>query len=304
MNRTLARTVLITAGLIWGIGFVVNKVILDFGWTASELLFVRFLTATIAIFLIYWKRIIKTNRETIKWGLFLGVFLYLGFYFQTWGLEHTTPSHNALITAGYIILLPIIIFAFDRKHVPFKTIMAGIVTLVGISLITVDFNSIESGVNIGDILTFVGTFFYALHIFFLGKKTKQVDLFVLMAFQLLLFSVIALVVMIIQGGMPPVDFTNLESSMYFILAIVIGFFASFIAFVFQSIGQKNTNEAEAAILISTEGLFGPIFAILFYGDEFNLFILFGMIFVFTGIVLSEIDFKNFSKHTQTNIDIE
>ena len=295
MNRTLARVVLITAGLIWGIGFVVNKVILDFGWTGSELLFVRFFTATIAIFLIYWKRIIKTNKETIKWGLFLGIFLYLGFYFQTWGLENTSPSHNALITAGYIVLMPVIIFVFERRHIHIKTIMAGFVTLIGISLITVDFNSLESGINFGDLLTFIGAFFYALHIFFLGKKTKQVDLFVLMAFQLLLFSVIAFFVMIIKDGMPPVDFSNVESMKFFVLAIVIGFFASFLAFLFQSIGQKNTNEAEAAILISTEGLFGPIFAIMFYGDEFNLYILFGMIFVFAGIILSEIDLEFFTK---------
>jgi len=300
MNRTLARIVLISAGLIWGIGFVVNKVILDFGWTASELLFVRFFTATIAIFIIYWKRIIKTNAETINWGLFLGIFLYFGFYFQTWGLANTTPSHNALITAGYIVLMPLIIFVFERKHVHIKTIMAGFVTLIGIALITVDFNSLESGINFGDILTFIGTFFYALHIFFLGKKAKQVDLFVLMAFQLLLFSIIAFFVMIMKDGLPPIDLTNLESSMYFLLAIVIGFFASFVAFIFQSIGQKNTNETEAAILISTEGLFGPIFAIMFYGDDFNLYILFGMIFVFGGIILSEIDLGIFTKPSHSN----
>jgi drug/metabolite transporter (DMT)-like permease len=295
MNRTLARVVLITAGLIWGIGFIVNKSILDFGWTEAELLFVRFFTATIAIFAIYWKRIIKTNKETIKWGLFLGVFLYLGFYFQTWGLANTTPSHNALITAGYIVLMPVIIYAFERKHIHIKTIMAGVITLAGILLITVDFNSLESGINFGDALTFIGAFFYALHIYFLGKKAKQVDLFVLMAFQLLLFSVVAFIVMITKDGMPPVDFSNFESTKFFILAVVIGFFASFVAFLFQSIGQKNTNEAEAAILISTESLFGPIFAILFYGDEFNVFILFGMILVFGGIILSEIDLKNFSR---------
>ena len=69
-----------------------------------------------------------------KSGLFLGVFLYLGFYFQTWGLANTTPSHNALITAGYIVLMPVIIYIFERKHIHIKTIMAGFLTLVGISL--------------------------------------------------------------------------------------------------------------------------------------------------------------------------
>ena len=299
MNRTLARVVLITAGLIWGIGFVGSKTILDNGWTEAELLFVRFFTATIAIFAIYFKRIMKTNKETIKWGLFLGIFLYLGFYFQTWGLNNTTASNNALITAGYIILLPVIIYIFERKHVHIKTIMAGVITLTGILVITVNFSDLKAGINFGDLLTFIGAFFYAFHVYFLGKKVKQVDLFVLMAFQLLLFSILAFIVMIIKDGMPPVDFADATSVKFLLYAIGIGFFASFLAFLLQSIGQKNTNAAEAAILISTESLFGPIFAIIFYNDPSGWNIIIGMVLVFIGIVLSEVDLDVWKKKLRT-----
>ena len=80
MNRNIARVVLLSAGLIWGFGFVVNKYILDSGWDDSQLLFVRFFTAAIFIFAIFLRRIIKTDKETIKSGLFLGIFLFLGFF--------------------------------------------------------------------------------------------------------------------------------------------------------------------------------------------------------------------------------
>jgi drug/metabolite transporter (DMT)-like permease len=184
--------------------------------------------------------------------------------------------------------MPIIIYTFERTTIPKKTIIAGAITLLGISLITVDFQ--ELTVSFGDSLTFIGAFFYAIHIYFLGKLAKQVDLFALMAFQLLIFSFFATIMMMLRGGLPTVDFSSFDSYKLLLLAIVIGFFASFVAFLFQSIGQKNTNEAEAAILISTESLFGPLFAILFYNDPFNLFILFGIIFVFLGIILSETSF--------------
>ncbi len=288
MNRNLARIILISAGLIWGIGFIGNKYILDNGWNDSQLLFVRFFTATICVFFIYHKRILKANPYVIKSGLFLGVFLYLGFLFQTWGLVHTNPSNNALITAGYIVLIPIIIFVFERTTIPKKTVIAGAVTLLGISLITVNFK--ELTVSYGDTLTFIGAFFYAIHLYFLGKLSKKVDLFVLMAFQLLIFSFFATIMMMIRGGLPTVNFSSFDSYKILILAMIIGFFASFVAFLFQSIGQKNTNEAEAAILISTESLFGPIFAILFYNDPFNLYVVFGILFVFLGIILSETSF--------------
>ncbi len=171
MNKNIARIILTSAGLIWGLGFIGNKYILDSGWNDSQLLFVRFLTATIFIFLIYHKRILKSNIYVVKNGFFLGIFLYLGFVFQTWGLVHTNPSNNALITAGYIVLMPIIIYTFERTTIPKKTIIAGAITLLGISLITVDFK--ELTVSFGDSLTFIGAFFYAIHIYFLGKLTKK-----------------------------------------------------------------------------------------------------------------------------------
>lgn len=301
MNRWLARIVLTTAGIIWGFGFLINDTILANGWTEAELLFVRFFTATLAIFIIYWKRIIKTDKNTIKWGLFLGIFLYLGFYFQTWGLVHTTPSNNALVTSAYIFMMPFIIYIFERKHIYAKTLVAGIITMIGIGFATVNVNEVAN-VNIGDILTFVGAIFYAVHIYLLGKKAKEVDLFVLMAFQLLMFTIIALPVMLIKDGLPPVEFGNPDSMKYFLYAVFIGFFASFVAFLFQSIGQKNTNEAEAAILISTESLFGPMFALMFGFEDPSrtLPVIIATILVFTGIILSEVDLDYMKKKKATN----
>lgn len=293
MNRNLARIIITTAGLIWGLGFIGNKYILDSGWSDAQLLFVRFFTATIVIFVVYFRRILKTNLYTIVTGLLLGIFLYLGFFFQTWGLDNTTPSNNALVTSGYIIMMPLIVYFFEKRHIQTKTIIAGMITMLGISLITVDFK--ELTIAFGDVLTFIGAFFYAIHIYFLGKLTKKVDLFVLMAFQLVTFSVIAFFVLMLRGGMPSDLFTNSEQTPLLLLAMLLGFFGSFIAFLFQSIGQKHTNEAEAAILISTESVFGPVFAILFYNDPWNIMIFFGIVLVFLGIVLSELDIVKFNK---------
>jgi drug/metabolite transporter (DMT)-like permease len=296
MNRNLARVILTLAGIIWGFGFVVNKYILDHGWNDAQLLFVRFFVATIAIYIIFYRRILKTNKETITSGLFLGVFLYLGFFFQTWGLVHTTASNNALITASYIFLMPIIIHFFEKRHVGRQTVIAGILTVFGISLISVDFRDLT--IALGDILTFIGAFFYAIHIYFLGKRAKKNDPYVLMAFQLLIFSVFAFLMMMLRGGFPKDLFASFEQMTVLAFAVIIGFLGSFVAFVFQSVGQKNTHEAEAAILISTESVFGPLFAILFYNDPFNLFIFLGIVFVFLGIVLSETDFKTLRRKRQ------
>ena len=64
MNKNLARIILIAAGAIMGIGFVVNKYILDSGWNESQLIFIRFFVATILIFLFYFK--IQENKCFIR----------------------------------------------------------------------------------------------------------------------------------------------------------------------------------------------------------------------------------------------
>lgn len=289
MKRNFARVILLSAGLIWGFGFVANKFILDNGWDDSQLLFVRFFSATVSIFLIFITRIIKTDKDTIKKGLFLGIFLFLGFFFQTWGLEGTTASKNALITAGYIIVLPIIIYIFERKFVGMKSYIAGFITFVGIVIITVNFENIGSGILIGDILTFIGALFWGFHLYLLGKTAKTNDPITLMAFQLLTVSLLSFIAMMIKADFPTVNLSEWKEVRVLLSGIGIGFFASFVGFVFQSIGQKYTHASEAAILISTESVFGPIFSILFYHEIFTYKLLFGMIFVMIGIFLSEVD---------------
>ena len=67
MNRNMARLIITTAGLLWGLGFIGNKFILDNGWSDSQLLFVRFLTATIVIFSIFGKfREISKKSENFE----------------------------------------------------------------------------------------------------------------------------------------------------------------------------------------------------------------------------------------------
>lgn len=283
--KNIARIVLITAGLIWGLGFIGNKYILLSGWTDIQLLFVRFVSGTIFIFIIFFHRIKKADRKLIKTGLFLGVFLFFGFYFQTVGLTNTSASNNALITAGYIVVMPLLAYVIDRVKVPSTTIIAGFVTLFGIALISVDFSNMY--VSEGDAMTFLGAIVWAVHIYLLGKYTRKFDLFALMAYQLLMFSIMITVLLFITNGLPQETMGYDGQFNLWVIGILLGFFCSFIAFTLQAFGQKHTNAAEAAILISTESVFGPIFAILLLNEPFNNLLLIGMILVFGGIVLSE-----------------
>lgn len=294
MKRSSARVMLLSAGIFWAFGFIVNKYVLDSGWTATQLLFVRFFTATVFMFLIYAKRIFKASKDIVISGLKLGVILFLAFALQTFGLAHTTATNNALITAGYIVFLPFIIYIFDRRRVSSKALLASILTFVGVIIVSADPNNLGS-LNIGDLLTFLGAIFWGFHIFFQGKEIKGKDPIVLMAYQFLVVSLFSFILMMFTDQLPTVVFNEWSSLNVLVGAVVIGFFASFLSFTFQCIGQKHLSETETAILISSESLFGPILGMIILNDPFNVQIMIGMIVVLSGITLSEINLEELKK---------
>jgi drug/metabolite transporter (DMT)-like permease len=281
MKRQNARILLILTGVFWGLGFVGNKLILNLNLTDQTLLFFRFLVATIGL-LIYI--IIKTPRIKIislKKGAFLGIFLYLGFSFQTWGLIHTTASNNAIITASYIAIVPLIMNAVFKHKFSWKHIVAVIFTLFGVIFVSFDFESVS--ISFGDILTLIGAFFFAIHIIFTERFVKNENVFHLSLFQFVVITFLAGLFILFQKDTSYENFT----SGGILIMLGLGLISSLLAFLFQTIGQKYTKSHEAAILISTESVFGPLFAVLILAEVVSTFYVIGFILIIGGIIISE-----------------
>src|SRR5579872_4353353 len=92
-----ARILLLLVTLIWGTTFVLVKSALS---AVSPLVFnsVRMLIATAALAVIFHRKLRTISRSAIAGGMLLGVFLWLGYAFQTSGLRLTTPSKSAFLT--------------------------------------------------------------------------------------------------------------------------------------------------------------------------------------------------------------
>ena len=64
-------------------------------------------------------------------------------------------------------------------------------------------------------------------------------------------------------------------------------FASCGALCFQNIGIEHVPAAPAALLLSTESLFGVTFAVLFFGDTLTITAVIGFALIAFGIAVSE-----------------
>ena len=76
--------------IVWGTGFVGTKFAMDAGLSPSCVLMLRFGVATLTLWIIFRKHIRATlDRIHVKSGVFVGVFLFLGFMLQTIGMKYT-----------------------------------------------------------------------------------------------------------------------------------------------------------------------------------------------------------------------
>ena len=68
----------------------------------------------------------------------MGAALFIGFSLQIIGLQYTTPSKNAFLTATNVVIVPFIAFLICRKKVGFRGIIGAVLAIAGVGLLSLD----------------------------------------------------------------------------------------------------------------------------------------------------------------------
>src|SRR5690349_1417201 len=142
--------------LVWGTTFVLVKQALQF---ASPLLFnaIRMSLAAVCLGVIYRRHLTRMTRQALLAGITVGIFLFLGYAFQTTGLRLTTPSKSAFLTGVSTVLVPVVMLGLWRTRIPIWRAVGIALAFVGLFLMTVPAG--EQGladfakINAGDVLT-------------------------------------------------------------------------------------------------------------------------------------------------------
>ena len=142
---------------IWGGGFIATDGALD-ALSPFYIMMIRFMGAAILPCILCFKKL--KNLEGYIWrrGLFAGALLFLAFSFQTIGLQYTTPSKNAFLTAVNVVMVPYLLWLYMRKKPNQKEVLASIVCVIGIAFLTLKPDAV--GLNIGDMLSIICAFFF------------------------------------------------------------------------------------------------------------------------------------------------
>lgn len=282
--KGLASIGLVCATIIWGFAFVVVKNSLDL-IPAVYMLAFRFTIASVGMGIIFFKRIKKINKKNIISGLVLGIFLYLGYVFQTIGCIYTTAGKNAFLTTIYVVVVPFLYWIISKKSPDIYCIASAFIAIAGIGLLSLNGDMI---INIGDVLTLVCGFAFAVQIVYINKYSEHQDPIILTFLQILVAAILSWITApIIDGGFP-VNTTNPD---VIISMLYLGIGSTMIAFLLQNIGQKYTEPSTASLLLSMESVFGVVFSIIFLGEVLTTRMLVGCILIFTAIIMAETKFE-------------
>lgn len=281
MKKYIGILGLLTVAIIWGTGFVATAIGLD-NYSPFQILAIRFSVAFIILLIMNIKRLKTISQKSFRRGTSLGVFLFLAFAFQTVGLQFTTPSKNAFLTAVNVIIVPFLGFLIFRKKVPVKGVVGSFVTLIGIAMLSL--TSSLGGINVGDVLTLVCAVFFALQIFVTDFFVAEEETWVLMLLQMGCAAVLSWLAILVTGeGMPSIKVETVMPVLY------LGIASTLIAYFLQTVSQKYTTSSQAAVILSTEAFFGMLGSVLLLGEQVSVNMLIGSIFIFIGILIVELD---------------
>lgn len=282
----LAEAGLLLAGLIWGTGFVVMKNALDL-LPPAWLLCLRFGMASLILLAVFWKKLPATNRYTVIASLICGAFLLAGYYVQTLGLALTTAGNNAFITSFYVVLVPLLHWAFSRKKPGAHVFAAAVLCLAGVGVI-----ALSGGlrVNMGDLLTLLCGVFYAFHIVAVSRASKYItDMYVFTGLQFLWCALFAGTIGVISEPFPSP--AVLFSAKTLLPLFYLGLCCTLLALTLENVALKYAPPAGASLLMSTESPFGFLAGIVFLHEPFTLRFLMGAVLITGSIVLSELGDK-------------
>ena len=282
MKKWLAIGALILVTVIWGGGFVASDIALE-SMKPFQIMMVRFLLASVLMGVI--SRVQRKSEEklkdragVIKAGVLMGVTLFMGFAFQIIGLQYTTPSKNAFLTALNVVIVPFIAFVILKKKIGAKGIIGAVMSVLGVALLSLNGSFT---VSLGDGLTLFCAVGFAFQIFFTSEFVKKYPASVLNTVQMFTAFVLSAISLMIFGEN---DFQ--VTTQGWLSALYLGVVSTTICYLLQTACQKYIDETKAAIILSMESVFGTIFSILILHEVVTVRMVIGCAVILAAVIIS------------------
>lgn len=294
-----ADVLLFLTAAIWGLAFVAQRVGMEHvgPLTFNGIRFALGALALVPLALALEKRRESgfpgaDRRRTIVGGGLLGLALFIGASLQQiglagpqlagFGLEASTAGKAGFITGLYVVLVPIFgLFLAQRPG--WGTWVGAALAVTGMYLL-----SVTSGlaISFGDLLVFIGAFFWAGHVLLVGKLSPGLDAVDAVKLSAIQFAVCAVLSLVGAAATEEATLAGIAGAGPAIL--YGGLMSVGVAYTLQIIAQRDAQPAHAAIILSLESVFAAIGGWLMLGEVLTARGLTGCALMLAGMLLSQL----------------
>jgi len=255
MSRIRADLLLVLAAFIWGTAFIAQK---NAGELMGPITFVgvRFLLscAALAPLALYEGRHsgAPLKKGDLPLAGLIGLCVFLAAALQQVGLATTTATNGGFLTALYVVLVPVFVFAQTGVRPRQVVLVAGLGSIAGAWLLT-DSAQLQSWTS-GDALVLIADIAWAAGISLVPTFLARTNRPYFLAFAQ--FGVIGVLGAVVGLGSEPFSLEGLSAALPSIL--YAGLFSGGIAFTLQIVALNYTPAAEAALIMSLESVFAAL----------------------------------------------
>ena len=279
MKNRLAIGGLILVTVIWGGGFVASDMALE-SMRPFQIMAVRFLLAAVLMGLFSIKSLKGITKAEVMAGGLMGVALFTGFALQIVGLQYTTPSKNAFLTALNVVIVPFIAFLILKKKIGVKGVLGALMSVAGVALLSLDRNF---SLGLGDGLTLICAVGFAFQIFLTSEFVKKYRTTVLNFVQMTTAFLLSLLCLAAFGE---ADFA--VTSKGWLSVLYLGVISTTVCYLLQTASQKYVDETKAAIILSMESVFGTVFSIIILREIITLRMVIGSAVILVAVIVSNL----------------
>ena len=286
MSRSIkAHLLLVLTTLIWGSTFVlIKKALAD---SSPLVLNAVRMTLAAALLALYYRRHLQVmTKAALQSGIVVGIFLYLGYSFQTAGLALTTPSKSAFLTGSSTVLVPLLLVMFWRAKIHPWRVVGIALAFVGLFLMTVPAGREQladfANVNRGDLLSVGCAIAFAFQIVLLGRASQRFPFEQIAVLQV----GTAAVLMVITT---PLEHARFHVSPVVIATVLItGILGTAVAFTVQAWAQQFTPATHTALIFNMEPVFAWLTSFIVLKERLGLRAGMGAMLILCGVFVSEL----------------
>jgi drug/metabolite transporter (DMT)-like permease len=289
-KRTQAHLLLLATVLVWGATFTLVKSALAH---ASPLLFnlLRMALATLALVALNHRHLRSVTRAQLAGGALAGLFLALGYQFQTLGLARTSAAKSAFITGLVVIFVPALTLIpgvrppGSRRAGP-AAVTGAFAAFLGLFLLTTPagtgFANLFTSIGSGDLFTLVCAVAFAAHLLTLARVSRQMTSGLLATLQIG-FATLAMLFTL------PFEHPHVAFTPTVLLALTIcSLLGTAAAFTIQSFAQSILPATHTAVLLTLEPVFAWLTSLLILHERLDHRALAGAGLILAGIAIVEL----------------